>query len=211
MKSGTGIGGKSSRMNVMKLLALKLIRSAVSPILVGVTASLLVLAGQCVVQAKEKHEQQKEIARLVILLEQQTSRNPVQVSVVGIPDILPEASPRDSVLISGFLGQGDQVEVFLTDDASDNAREEFRLVALKDALDTLSLHLDSRATLLSAEDGHSFRIAIHDTNAAVTQFIALRERTATERNGKSFVGLASHLSEKFFNRLRDSVEWLSNI
>ena len=211
MKSGTGIGDWSPRMSIMKLLALKLIRSAVSPILIGVTASLLVLAGQCVVQAKEKHEQQKEIARLVIWLEQQTSRNPIQVSVVGTTDILPEESPRDSVLIGGFLGQGDQVEVFLTDNALDNAREEFRLGALKDALDTLSLHLDSRATLVSAEDRHSFRTAIHDTNAAITQFIAIRETTATDRNGKSFVGLATHLSEKFFNRLRHSVEWLSNI
>ena len=197
------------RVSVMKLLALKLIRSAAPPIVMGVTASLLVLAGQCVVQAKEKHEQQREIARLVIWLEQQTSRNPVQVSVVGMPDILPEAIPRDSVLISGFLGQGDEVEVYLTSDALDNAREELRLSALKDALDTLSLLVDSRATLVSAEDRHSFRIAIHDTNAAITQFIALRGKTATNRNGKRFVGLATHVSEKFFNRLRHSVEWLS--
>ena len=55
------------------------------------------------------------------------------------------------------------------------------------------------------------RIAIHDTNAAITQFIALREKTATNRNGKRFVGLATHISEKFFNRLRHSVEWLSDI
>ena len=198
-------------MSIMKILALKLIRSAVSPILIGVTASLLVLAGQCVIQAKEKHEQQKEIARLVIWLEQQTSRDPIQLSVDGIPDISPEESPRDSVLLGGSLGQGDQVEVYLTANALDNAREELRLGALKDALDTLSLHLDSRATLVSAEDRHSFRTAIHDTNAAITQFIALRERIATDRNGRRLVGLATHLSEKFFNRLRHSVEWLSNI
>ena len=195
----------------MKLPALKLIRSAVSPIVVGITASLLVLTGQCVVQAKEKHDQQREIARLVIWLEQQTSRNPLQISVNGMSDILPEAIPRDSVLVGGFLGQGDEVEVYLTSDGSDNTREELRLSALKDALDTLSLHLDSRATLVSGEDRHSFRVAIHDTNAAITQFIALREKTATDRNGKRFVGLATHLTEKFFNRLRYSVEWLSDI
>ena len=103
------------------------------------------------------------------------------------------------------------MEVYLTANALDNAREELRLAALKDALDTLSLNLDSRATLVSAEDRHSFRTAIHDTDAAIAQFIALRETTATNRNGKRFVGLATHLSEKFFNRLRHLVEWLSNI
>lgn len=195
----------------MKIVALKLIRFAVSPILMGVTASLLVLAGQCVIQAKEKHEQQKEIARLVIWLEQQTSRDPIQLSVDGIPDISHEASSRDSVFLGGFSGQVGEVEVYLTANVLDNAREELRLGTLKDALDTLSLHLDSRATLVSAEDRHSFRTAIHDTNAAITQFIALREKIATDRNGRSLVGFATHLSEKFFHRLRHSMEWLSNI
>ena len=150
-----------------------MIRSAVPPILTGITASLLVIAGQCVIEAKDKHEQQEEIARLVVWLEQQTFRDLIQLSVDGIPDIAPEESPKDTVLLGGFSGLGGQVEVFLTANGLDNAREELQLGELRGALDTLSLHLDSRATLVSAKDRHSFRTAIHDTNATITKFIAL--------------------------------------
>ena len=145
------------------------------------------------------------------------SRNPIQVFGAQQNDETPGVQPSTKVLLnepepfwlSVTWAPGGEIEGYFTTDFIENAREEGRFGSIMFALDRLSVHLDARfgTRLISENDRYVFNSTMLEVRQDVTRFVGFRASMESE-DESYLVGIAEPLASLFFERLRDSVDWL---
>ena len=163
------------------------------------------IGGQCTVRAIEKHDQQQETRLLIDELEQSLSRNPIIVFGEHTPD---ETQGPLFIKLAGDQTLDEEQEFYLSTAVIKNGRETAKLDSLAIALDSLSVHMDTRTALVSSEDRYAINAIILKTRTNVSTLNGLRRLIADGQEGTYAVGLAEPQTAKFFTRLRDSVDWL---
>ena len=191
---------------------LRILRSVVFSVLTGVLAGCLVLAGQCVFRAAETYNQQRETISLVNELERRASRNPLEFYQVkddgSVVKQLPlQPTDQEKVWVGGFSTIGREIEAYLIADTAEDYRESGRLDALDSAVEGISVHIGTRANLMSGEDRYRAQVIILDAKADISQARGMRGKIIEGRDDRFLVGLAEPLTLAFFDRLRQSSDW----
>ena len=189
-------------------------------VLAGVIAGLLLFGGQHCLREMEKRAQQRETKRYVDQLERKVSRNPIRVFSTQASDELPTVRPmtnlventREAMPIPFWVSvdwvPNGELEGYLTTEVIEHAREEGRFGSIRFALDRLSVHLDARTGLISENDRYVLNTIMLDMRDTVSRHDRIRASIAEHQEGKYAVGIAEPLASHFFNRLRESLDWL---
>ena len=200
----------------------KVLLTYVWPILAGVISGLLVVGGQACFREVDKGRQQEETKRYVDRLEQIVSRNPIRVHPVQVPDDIPGVQPttkvvedtqettRPPIFVYVNWAPGGEIEGYLTTELIENAREEGRLASLRRMLDRLSIHVGARTALISEDDRFALDLIILDMQEEVSKLEGVRAFVAKGTEDHHAVGLAEPLASIFFDRLRDTIDWLQD-
>ena len=151
----------------------------------GLAVSLVVVAMHNLFDRLERYQQQRETKAYVSQLND---------------FVLDTRRTGESVWVSQS-----HPEVQMTDDLWEATEDEAMLRRFEIALDSLELHVNSRAVLISTEDRFALLEPIIDRRNAIGPFLEF------EKEGGIFVaGLVVGIVVEFFAELRDTVDWLRN-